>query len=115
VEENKKMKTNVSRRDRRVRRGERNTNELPNTFCYYILTHFGVLCALCGLERSGREKSRCLFTSPTGYPPDKKTFSRGYKGDFNNFLNDEKIEIAHSSWLMAIFLGFGARANKNGP
>ncbi|MBP1713260.1 MAG: hypothetical protein H6Q42_1463 [Deltaproteobacteria bacterium] len=32
------------------------TNELLNPFCHYILTHLVFLCALCGLERSGREK-----------------------------------------------------------
>ena len=56
-------KTNVSRRGRRVRREERNPNELLKPFCHCILTHLVFLSVLCGLERSGREKGLCLFTS----------------------------------------------------
>jgi hypothetical protein len=40
---------------------EKEEKEWPNAFFHFILINFAFLCVLCGLERSGREKSLCLF------------------------------------------------------
>jgi hypothetical protein len=61
---------------------ETQMNEGSNNFRYCVLIIFGFLRALCGLERSGREKIFHLSLGQQGAHRTTKSLSRGYKERF---------------------------------